>query len=137
MFFFLEQGRKETEKKQNLRQTTSRSFQKDNKYPDITTTKSDVSFTAPVEFSIWLREWSSEKFFISKSDRKKSNLKKKKKRIELCRVEFVLMVVQLSLTDCKSAGHHSCYLNRLISWGLCSDIQTIYSSHWIMLSELF
>lgn len=52
MFFFLEQGRKETEKTQNLRQTTSRSFQKDNKYPDITTTKSDVSFTAPVEFSI-------------------------------------------------------------------------------------
>lgn len=66
MFFFLEQGRKETEKKQNLRQTTSRSFQKDNKYPDITTTKSDVSFTAPVEFSIWLREWSSEKIYIQK-----------------------------------------------------------------------
>lgn len=87
----------------------------------------------------FLSDWESEvvKSFISKSDRKKSNLKKKKKRIELCRVEFVLMVVQLSLTDCKSAGHHSCYLNRLISWGLCSDIQTIYSSHWIMLSELF
>lgn len=39
------------------------SFQKGNKYPDIATIE-NVSFTTQVEFSIWLIEWSSEKFYI-------------------------------------------------------------------------
>lgn len=61
MFFSWNKEEKK-QKKQNLRQTT---FRKTTNI-QISQLVKVVSFTTPVEFSIWLIEWSSERFYIQK-----------------------------------------------------------------------